>query len=186
MRFLQPHRLRKVISGGQTGVDRAALRAGLACGLEIGGWCPPGRESEVGPIPADLPLVETPRERSPEAPGVPRSQRTEWNVRDADATLVLRPSTLGDCDDPGTAWAVRCACRFGRPLLAVDPSRPGAADEIAAWLSTRRPGTLGVGGPSESTAPGIGEQAERLLVEVFGRPRAAGGRLPSVSKARRR
>jgi hypothetical protein len=175
-----------VISGGQTGVDRAALRAARACGLEIGGWCPPGRESEDGTIPADLPLVETPRERSPEAPEVPRSQRTEWNLRDADATLVLRPSTRGDSDDPGTAWAVRCAARFERPLLVVDPSRPGAADDIAAWLSMRRPVTLGVGGPSEGTAPGIGEQAERLLVEVFRRQRVAGGEPRFVSKGPRR
>ena len=71
-------RLRKVVSGGQTGVDRAALDRALEAGLEIGGWCPPGRAAEDGPIPADLPLCETPRDRSEKAPAVARSLRTEW------------------------------------------------------------------------------------------------------------
>src|SRR2546430_17536769 len=82
-------RLTKVISGGQTGVDQAALRAARDCGLAIGGWCPPGRGCDSGVIPLEFPLQETERERSPDAPDVPRSQRTEWNVRDSDATLVI-------------------------------------------------------------------------------------------------
>src|SRR3954468_14778275 len=82
--------LRKVISGGQTGVDEGALRAARDCGLEIGGWCPPGRECEAGVIPLEYPLKETPSDRSPNTPDVPRSQRTEWNVRDSDGTLVIR------------------------------------------------------------------------------------------------
>lgn len=163
--------LRKVISGGQTGVDQAALRAARAAGLAIGGWCPPGRQSEDGPLPERLPLVETPSERSPLAPHVPRSQRTEWNVRDADATLVLRPAHSAADDDPGTAWAIACAERLGRPLLAVDPWSATAADEIVAWLAgLGGVETLGVGGSAESTAPGIGERTEALLGEVLRRP----------------
>src|SRR6266404_7590609 len=83
-------RLKKIISGGQTGVDQGALRAAKECRLEIGGWCPPGRVRETGTIPPEFPLKETARERSADAPDVPRSQRTEWNVRDSDATLVIR------------------------------------------------------------------------------------------------
>lgn len=163
--------LRRVLSGGQTGVDQAALRAARAAGLAIGGWCPPGRQSEDGPIPEQLPLVETPSERSPLAPHVPRSQRTEWNVRDADATLVLRPAHLAaDDDDPGTAWAIACAERLGRPLLTVDPWSATAAGEIAAWLEEHEVETLGVGGPAESTVPGIGERTEAVLGEAFRRP----------------
>ena len=71
----------RVISGGQTGVDQAALRAAKACVLAMGGWCPPGRLCDSGLIPSEFPLQETERERSPGAPDVPRSQRTEWNVR---------------------------------------------------------------------------------------------------------
>ncbi|HUO86354.1 MAG TPA: putative molybdenum carrier protein [Thermoanaerobaculia bacterium] len=164
--------MRRVVSGGQTGVDRAALEAALACGLEIGGWCPPGRASEDGTIPSHLPLRETPRERSPEAPAIARSQRTEWNVRDSDATLVLRPS--GGPPDPGTNWALECAGRFGRPVLVADPWAPDAARRISHWLAGLDVGTLGVGGPSEATVPGIGERVHQLLVEVLGGARRRG------------
>jgi hypothetical protein len=71
----------RVVSGGQTGVDRAALDAALACGLPCGGWCPRGRRAEDGPIDPGYPLRET--------PGDDYAERTEWNVRDSDATLVL-------------------------------------------------------------------------------------------------
>jgi hypothetical protein len=155
-----------VVSGGQTGVDRAALRAALACGLAVGGWCPPGRASEAGPIPEELPLQETPVERSPEAPEVPRSLRTEWNVRDSDATLILRPAG-SQRRDPGTDWAARCAARYGRPLLVADPADPAAAREVARWLAAHPVRTLNVAGPAESTAPGIGDQAYALLVQVL-------------------
>lgn len=161
--------LRKVISGGQTGVDQAALLAAAEAGLAIGGWCPPGRECEDGVIPARFPLVETPRGCSPAAPEVPRSQRTEWNVRDADATLILRPPGAAAAHDPGSDWAARCAARFGRPLLAVDPWDPRAAATIRRWLDRHAVVALGVGGPSERTVPGIGERVGALLAEVFGR-----------------
>jgi hypothetical protein len=162
-------RLARVISGGQTGVDQAALRAAEACGLEIGGWCPPGRESEAGPIPARFPLRETPLERSPDAPEVPRSLRTEWNVRDADAVLVLR-GTGAEVPDPGSLWAEECARRFGKPLLVCDSADAGAAARIVVWLRSSPIETLSVGGPSERTQPGVGATAYRLLGEVF-RPR---------------
>lgn len=158
--------LTKVISGGQTGVDQAALRAARACGIARGGWCPPGRESEAGPIPATLPLTETPRERSPGAPDVPRSLRTEWNVRDSDATLVLRPAWL-DAPDPGTDWALRCAARLGREVLVCDPDEPEAAERVAGWIRALGVRTLHVAGPAERTCPGIGARAERVLGRAF-------------------
>jgi hypothetical protein len=159
--------LAKVISGGQTGVDQAALRAAMVCGLDCGGWCPPGRESESGPIPADLPLVETPRSASAEAPDIPRSLRTEWNVRDSDATLVLRPLSVQV--DPGTVWAERHAGLLGRPLLGCDPDDPGAVACIRNWHRGLGVRTLNVAGPSEGAHPGIGELARRVLEEAFAR-----------------
>src|SRR4051812_179086 len=125
--------LRKIISGGQTGVDQAALRAARDCGLEIGGWCPPGRVSEAGVIPVEFPLRETERERSPDALEIPRSQRTEWNVRDSDGTLVIQSANAST--DVGTEWARKCAARYGKPFLNCDVDDPNAANEIREWLA---------------------------------------------------
>jgi hypothetical protein len=153
--------LRKVISGGQTGVDQAALRAARDCGLEIGGWCPPGRACESGVIPAEFPLKETPTERSVDAPDVPRSQRTEWNVRDSDGTLVI-----GNAEDAGTKWTIECAQRAGRPLVICDVDDPSAKEKVQRWLAANGVATLNVAGPSELSAPGIGQKAY-VLVKSF-------------------
>jgi hypothetical protein len=116
-------------------------------------------------IPADLPLEETPEERSGGAPDVPRSLRTEWNVRDSDATLMLRPSGAS-CPDPGTDWTAACAYRFQRPVIVHDPWRDSAA-AVARRIASLKVTTLNVAGPSERTIPGIGSKAERFLTEVF-------------------
>jgi len=162
--------LTKVISGGQTGVDRAALRAARGCGLAIGGWCPPGRTCEAGAIPEDLTLIETPEDRARDAPDVPRSMRTEWNVRDSDATLVLRRGEDAG-NDPGTEWTARCAERLGRPLLTCDPTEAGVAARIVAWLDASPIRVLNVAGPSEATQPGIGAEVEAVLRAVFAQQR---------------
>lgn len=161
-------RLARLVSGGQTGVDQAALRAARARGIARGGWCPPGRACEGGRIPACFPLQETPVERSPDAPDVPRSLRTEWNVRDSDATLVLRPAAGSPDPDPGTDWTLRCASRYGRPLLVCDPAEPDAARRIRDWLAAHRVETLHVAGPGERRCPGAGERAHALLLDVLG------------------
>ena len=159
-------RLTKVISGGQTGVDQAALRAARDCGLAIGGWCPPGRSCETGAIPLDFPLQETPSDRSSEAPDIPRSQRTEWNVRDAAATLLLRPR---DANDAGSEWTRHCAIQYGRPLLDCDPTHSEALNKVKKWLRDLNAPILNIAGPSESSVPGIGEKVYSLLMAVFGR-----------------
>jgi hypothetical protein len=165
-----------IVAGGQTGVDQAALRAAQDCGVACEGWCPPGRTCEGGTIPARYPLRETPRERSPDALEVPRSQRTEWNVRDSDATLILRPARGGRArarggergnGDAGTTWAERCAVRMGRPLLVCDPRDPDAVAEIGAWLAGAGIRRLHVAGPSEASRPGLGASAYAVLVGVL-------------------
>ena len=159
-------KLTKVISGGQTGVDQAALRAARDCGLEIGGWCPPGRECEAGVIPLEYPLKETPSDRSVDSPDVPRSQRTEWNVRDSDGTLVI---STGDATTGGVEWTVECATQYERPLLICDLDDRSAKEQIERWVVRNQIRILNVAGPSESAAPGIGDRAYALLRAIFER-----------------
>ena len=156
----------RIISGGQTGVDQAALRAAASLRVAIGGWCPPGRLSEDGAIPAIFPLTETPADRSPLAPGVPRSQRTEWNVRDSDGTLLLLPGDL-DLADPGTRWTADCAAHYRKPLLIADPADLADVPRVRHWIEARGIKTLNLAGPSESFSPGIGALAEMFARKVL-------------------
>lgn len=156
--------IRKVISGGQTGVDQAALFAAHAAGLEIGGWCPPGRVCESGIIPCFFPLRETPQERSPLAPHVPRSQRTEWNVRDSDGTLILQ---LAFIDDPGTQLTLDLCYRYRKRTCSLSLSERNAVPRICTWLTENNIRTLNVAGPSEKTQPGVGDATFTLLSKIF-------------------
>ncbi|HHQ40937.1 MAG TPA: molybdenum cofactor carrier [Chromatiales bacterium] len=143
--------LLRILSGGQTGVDRAALDAALALGLPCGGWCPRGRRAEDGRIPARYPLTETP-ERD-------YRFRTEANVRAADATLILAEGPLTG----GTALTLRLARRAGRPVRVVDLARAPDPAALAPWLRARGVRVLNVAGPRESQRPGIGARARRWL-----------------------
>jgi hypothetical protein len=125
-------------------------------------------------IPAEFPLKETEQERSASAPDVPRSQRTEWNVRDSDGTLVIRSgeaahsaAATGEAADPGTDWAVQCAKRYERPLLVCDVADPNAKQKVQEWLRRNEIKVLSVGGPAESTSSGIGDRVYGLLREIF-------------------
>jgi hypothetical protein len=149
----------KIISGGQTGVDRAALDAAISRGLDHGGSVPRGRRAEDGPIPARYTgLTELPTESYP--------VRTEKNVVDADATLVLTVGTPTE----GTAFTVECAKKHGKPFLVVDMEGRGedeSARLVHSWFGRVRPGTLNVAGPRESKSPGIYMKAYAILLHVF-------------------
>jgi len=147
--------LTRIISGGQTGVDQAALRAAISLGFAIGGWCPPSRVCEDGAIPTSFPLQETPDDRSPNAPDIPRSQRTEWNVRDSDGTLVLCLGPIADAD-AGTRFTAGCATRYRKPLFVADPGDLEDARRVREWIDEHGIQTLNVAGPSEQTCSGIG------------------------------
>jgi hypothetical protein len=147
----------RVVSGGQTGADRAALDAALTLGLPYGGWCPAGGEAEDGPGLLDrYPALR-------ETPSADPSERTTWNVRDSDATLVL---SLGPVDgSPGTSYTVSEAERLGRSLLVARPSQVEAVREWLADLPDRC--TLNVAGPRESEEPGLQAAAYALLLDVL-------------------
>lgn len=147
--------LKKIISGGQTGVDRAALDVAKDQGVPSGGWCPRGRKAEDGPIALSYPLTETPSDAY--------AQRTEWNVRDSDATLVLTRGTPSE----GTAFTIDVAARLGKPYLLIDLDNPPDPAAIASWFEARQVHVLNVAGPRESKSPGICQQAVHLLSNVF-------------------
>ncbi|WP_183408041.1 YpsA SLOG family protein [Nocardioides pocheonensis] len=151
--------LRRIVSGGQTGVDRAALELGRATGIPIGGWCPAGGWAEDLADPPGVralfpELLETPSSD----PGV----RSEWNVRDSNATLVLlRP----DVDSPGTEATIEAVRRLARAHLVADV---GDVATVRTWLDGLPAGVvLNVAGPRESEAPGIHDQAVALLAAVL-------------------
>jgi len=157
------HPVLKIVSGGQSGVDRAALDAALACGLRIGGWCPAGRPAEDGLIPARYPLVETPSPRYP--------QRTAWNVRDSDATLVL---TLGELDS-GSKLTAEVAQRLGKPcIIATLDSYPHLIELPERLPCGATELVLNVAGPRESRFPGIYARSFGFLASVLRRFASAG------------
>jgi len=148
--------LRKIISGGQTGVDRAALEVALQLGLDCGGWCPRGRRAEDGPIHERYPLQETSWHGYP--------QRTRYNVRDSDATLILTHGPV----DGGTALTVRLAEKLIKPYLVVDLNCDEVTtQDVARWLTSTKIVVLNVAGPRESSQPGIYDAARTFLLRLL-------------------
>ena len=147
-----------LVSGGQTGVDRAVLDLALEAGIPCGGWCPKGRWAEDGPLPRHYPLRETPLARV--------VQRTLWNMRDSDATLVLARHR------PQRGWGgsaiLTSQAGVARPRLVVDPRADRGPRQAGAWLRRHRVRLLNVGGPRASEDAEIYDLArdflERLLL----------------------
>ena len=161
-KFMQNSNINKIAyirSGGQSGVDRAALDAARQCGIPITGWVPKGGWAEDFTEPPGI-TARYPELR--ETPDTDVSQRTVWNVRDAQATLVILSGT-----SPGTNLTIETAQKMSKPMLVADSDT--TPEEIANWI-----GTLGeeielnIGGPRESESPGIYESTKKLLIEVFG------------------
>jgi hypothetical protein len=145
----------EIVSGGQTGVDRAALDVALELGIACGGWCPKGRRAEDGPIPSCYPLRET---ASPHY-----SVRTELNIRDSDGTLILNLGPL----EGGTSYTARVADRHGRPCLIVALDQNPQPEEARNWLQVHAIRRLNVAGPREEKRPGAYAAAHEFLVRVL-------------------
>ncbi len=158
----------KLISGGQSGVDRAALDVAVARGIAYGGWCPKGGWAEDCPHPPGL-LAKYPQ--LAETPLADPAQRTEWNVRDADACLIVADAA-GPEISAGTALAGELAHRYRKPLYIARLGLGDAVNHAALWLRVQqaRRGAalkLAIGGPRESEAAGIYQRAKAFISELM-------------------
>ena len=152
---MESPQIEKVISGGQTGVDRAALDVALESGTPCGGWCPKGRKAEDGTIPDKYPLQET--------KSMNYIVRTEKNVRDSDGTLVL---TWGP-PKGGTARTLALAQKLSKPFCLIDLSRGKDPTAVKEWKQENKVKILNVAGPRESEVPGIHDRAKEFLQELL-------------------
>jgi hypothetical protein len=156
--------LTQVVSGGQTGVDRAGLDAAISIGIPHGGWCPEGRRAEDGSIPDKYQLKET--------PGKNYAIRTRLNVKDSDGTLILFEDTMSR----GTELTAKNAQRLGRPLCTVDiigflEWETARFEEeiriVCDWIEENEIEVLNIAGPRESSSSGIGAMATAFLKRLF-------------------
>lgn len=156
-------------SGGQTGLDRAALQVAVALGIPYAGWCPLGGWAEDSPAPpgirAQYPLLV-------ETPSADPRQRTAWNVRDSDATLIV--VTNDSSDSPGTEFTRICAeLIFQRPIFVVRLDERQSVIDAQRWLLNlvgEKPATtfaLNIAGPRESEMPGITDRASTVLRDIL-------------------
>ena len=152
----------KIISGGQTGADRAALDWAILRRIPHGGWCPKGWLAEDGPVARRYRLRETP------APDY--ATRTEWNVRDADATVVF---SIAKKLSGGSRLAAELARRQHKPLLHLCRAAPRGdpAKRLLAFLQRQEIKTLNVAGPRASEEPAIGRFVRGTLERVLSSPR---------------
>ena len=149
----------KIISGGQTGVDRAALDAALESGVSVGGWCPQGREAEDGPITEKYPLQEL--------TDGSYKERTLKNVQDSDATVLIYFESISG----GTAETLSFCLNEKKPYLlinGIDITEESASKQIKQFINESQISILNVAGPrasKEKRAYEYTKQAFTLLLE---------------------
>jgi hypothetical protein len=152
----------KLVSGGQTGADRAALDFALAHGIPHGGWCPRGRLAEDGVVEGCYELKETPDGEYP--------QRTEWNVRDSDGTVIfsIAPELTG-----GSKLTAELAAELGKPCLHLSEirDRQNAGARLRAFVTDHDIRVLNVAGPRASNEPAVARFVIETLEKLFGTPR---------------
>ena len=152
--------LAKIVSGGQTGVDRGALDAALEAGFPCGGWAPEGRAAEDGPIHERYPLQVL--------AGAGYEERTLRNVIDSDGTAILYLGTL----EGGTRQTMVHCVERGKPFELVDASRAGphdAAAKLAAFIEHHRLAVLNIAGPRASKWPEAYQYAHSTLRHLLSR-----------------
>src|SRR5688572_20972112 len=139
--------IKKIVSGGQTGVDRVALDIAITLNIPHGGWCPKGRKAEDGVIPERYQLKET--------NSTDYSERTTWNVRDSDGTLIiLKEEPIG-----GTLLTIEVAQQLKKPYLIFNLAKQQTIDDIVTWIKENNIQILNIAGPRDSQSAGIYQKA---------------------------
>ncbi|MCF8379556.1 MAG: putative molybdenum carrier protein [Bacteroidales bacterium] len=146
----------KIISGGQTGVDRAALDFALKNKLKTGGWCPRGRKAEDGVISDLYPLKET--------PSADYQQRTRKNIEESDGTLIIFNMQM----DKGTSLTFTYCNEINKPHFLIDLHLKKNKDDLFKWINDNNIRILNIAGPRESYSPGIYFMAKKRLESVLG------------------
>jgi hypothetical protein len=158
-----PMPVERIVSGGQTGADRAALDFAIANGIPHGGWCPRGRKAEDGALERCYELKETPEEEYP--------QRTEWNVRDSDGTVIfsITPGLTG-----GSKLTAELAEELGKPCLHLSQLRdgPNAVARLRSFVLDHHVRVLNVAGPRASNEPAVARFLIETLEKLFNIPEA--------------
>ena len=147
--------LKKIISGGQTGVDQAALTVAMELNVPHGGWCPRGRRCETGRIPEQYQLSEMPSDDYP--------ARTRQNVMDSDGTLIFYRQRLAG----GTRLTYDFAKSVHRPVLLIALGQPSSAESLASWITQHQIAVLNIAGPREGSESGIFEEVKIVLTELL-------------------
>jgi Circularly permutated YpsA SLOG family len=148
--------IKRIVSGGQTGADRAALDVAIKLAIPHGGWCPLGRRAEDGVIDSRYQLIETDTHDY--------AARTKRNVLDSDATLVLYSNTL----EGGTMLTAKYAARIGKPSCRVRLAGRPSFLACSHWLIENKVEILNVAGPRASKDPVIYERTWRFLMQLLG------------------
>ncbi|MFA5191135.1 MAG: putative molybdenum carrier protein [Verrucomicrobiia bacterium] len=150
----------RIVSGGQTGADRAALEFAIEHNISHGGWCPKGRRAEAGPIDPRYNLMET--------PSANYEQRTEWNVRDSEATVIftLSPELSG-----GSKKTEDFAKKHAKKCLHLHAKLETPAVFLTKFVEYHKVQVLNVAGTRGSKEPTVGQFVKRVLEEAFyGKP----------------
>ena len=145
-----------ICSGGQTGIDRAALDAGMELDLLTVGWCPKNRRAENGNIPEKYTLIET---NSPDY-----WKRTKLNVIESSATLILLPENKKKCR--GSFLTLSYAKKYIKPYLIINMNKVDY-ENINKWLLKNKPKILNIAGPRESNYPGIYRNGKKIIKKIL-------------------
>lgn len=155
--------IEKIVSGGQTGVDQAALSIATEMGINIGGWCPKGGLDENGSCILDVyPSLKETSTTNPD-------ERTKLNIQDSDGTLIIVPTwPLAEKIKDGTGLTIEYAQKLGKPYLVIRLDKKNTASaKLKEWVEAQNIHILNIAGPRESSNPGINKKSYELFQELF-------------------